>query len=81
MSWIEWHCMVEGHEFLTEVRYISDYNTNSLFQVDEAFIKDNFNQVGLKKLFKKYDEALKMIMGDSPEDDDLDKESFAEIYQ
>ena len=19
ISWIEWHCMVEGHEFLTEI--------------------------------------------------------------
>eukprot|EP00347_Sterkiella_histriomuscorum_P009401 403341355 len=67
ISWIEWHCSLEGHQFLA--------------QVDTQFIRDNFNQSGLKKIFENYEDALQMILGESPEQADLDKESFSKIYQ
>lgn len=38
-GWVQWFCSLEGHEFLVEV--------------DEEFIKDPFNAVGLSKSFSK----------------------------
>ncbi|CDW84678.1 casein kinase beta subunit 1-1 [Stylonychia lemnae] len=67
ISWIEWHCSIDGHEFLC--------------QVDHQFIRDNFNQSGLKKQFKNYNEALNMILEESPEPKDLEKELFSVVYQ
>jgi hypothetical protein len=43
------------------------------------FIKDSFNLAGLKKKITNYSIALKMILGESPESEDLEKESFSEI--
>lgn len=37
MGWIQWFCSLEGHEFMVEI--------------EEEFIKDNFNLVGLEKSF------------------------------
>ena len=36
-GWIQWYCSLEGHEFLCEI--------------EEDFIKDNFNMIGLKENF------------------------------
>ena len=49
--------------------------------MNPQFIKDNFNQSGLKKRFDNYSEALQMILGSSPESEDLEKESFSVIYK
>ena len=78
ISWIDWHCSVEGHEFLASVSRIEFFIQP---QVDPQFVKENFNQSGLKKNFSNYSEALQMILGESPESDDLEKESFSVVYQ
>ena len=67
MSWIEWHCTIEGNEFLVEI--------------DKPYIKDGFNLKGLAPKFSLYSDALAMILGESPESDDLESESFSLIYQ
>ena len=79
ISWIDWHCSVEGHEFLASVSIIQFSYLSP--QVDPLFVKENFNQSGLKKIFTNYSEALQMILGESPESDDLEKESFSVVYQ
>jgi len=37
LGWIQWFCSLEGHEFMTEI--------------DEDFIKDQFNLYGLQAKF------------------------------
>ena len=39
LGWIQWFCSLEGHEFLVEI--------------EEEFIKDPFNLIGLQKSFSK----------------------------
>ncbi|CAK84846.1 unnamed protein product (macronuclear) [Paramecium tetraurelia] len=75
-GWIEWFCAHEDHQFLCEV--------------DDDFIRDPFNQIGIKGKFGFYkqksqrylSEAIKMILqSTSPEDQDLEDERFLEVYQ
>ncbi len=61
-------------------------------EVDEEFIRDNFNLYGLKSkfnfykwenfpLYASYSEALEMILSsETPDDEDLEDERFLEIY-
>ena len=42
-GWISWFCNLEDHHFFCEV--------------DQDYIKDNFNLYGLKKLFTHYKSA------------------------
>jgi len=66
-GWISWFCSLEDHNFLCEV--------------DEEFIRDNFNLYGIKQKFNHYNEALEMILSpESPDDEDLEDERFLEIY-
>ncbi|CAK56244.1 unnamed protein product (macronuclear) [Paramecium tetraurelia] len=67
-GWIEWFCAHEDHQFLCEV--------------DDDFIRDPFNQIGIKGKFAFYSEAINMILqSTSPEDQDLEDERFLEVYQ
>jgi len=67
-SWILWFCNLEEHQFLCEV--------------DEDYIKDNFNLYGLKPKFPHYDEAIDLILSeDTPTEEDLEDPLYHEIYQ
>ncbi|CAD8140967.1 unnamed protein product [Paramecium octaurelia] len=67
-GWIEWFCAHEDHQFLSEV--------------DEEFIRDPFNLIGIKGKFNFFNEAISMILQPtSPEDQDLEDERFLEVYQ
>lgn len=67
---------MEDHQFLCEV--------------DEDFIRDNFNLYGLKSKFNFYTywnnstiyrEALDLILSsETPDDEDLEDERFLEVY-
>lgn len=67
-GWISWFCELEGHEFFVEV--------------DVEYIKDSFNLYGLKeRVPSKFNEALNMILSsESPDSEDLNDQSFLEIY-
>jgi casein kinase II subunit beta len=67
-SWISWFVSQPGKEFLLEV--------------DEEFIRDNFNLYGLRQMFHYYDHALEMILEpESPDEEDLQDNDYAEIYK
>lgn len=69
-GWIQWFCSLEGHDFLVEI--------------EEEYIKDNFNLYGLKKRFKtdRYSTCIKMILSNySPTEEDLTNEEFLELNQ
>ena len=67
-SWITWHVTQPGNEFLVEV--------------DDEFIRDNFNLYGLRPLFQFYDQALEMILDpEGPDDEDLQDHEFMEVYK
>jgi casein kinase II subunit beta len=67
-GWIQWFCSLEDHNFFCEV--------------DEEYIRDNFNLYGLRQKFTHYNEALEMILSpECPDDEDLEDEKFLEIYQ
>ncbi|KAI3634695.1 hypothetical protein MIR68_007076 [Amoeboaphelidium protococcarum] len=53
VSWIEWFCSLEGHDFFVEVA--------------ESFIEDEFNLTGLNMLVPYFQEALEMILDTGPE--------------
>jgi len=65
-GWIQWFCGLKGHEFFA--------------QVEEEYIRDNFNLCGLRGRFQYYDHALEMILStEAPDDDDLNDMEFVEI--
>ncbi|KAL4476836.1 hypothetical protein ABPG72_010673 [Tetrahymena utriculariae] len=67
-GWISWFCALEDHQFLCEV--------------DDDYIRDNFNLYGIKQKFNHYNDTIEMILSsESPDDDDLEDERFLEIYQ
>ncbi|CEM10162.1 unnamed protein product [Vitrella brassicaformis CCMP3155] len=67
-GWIQWFCSLEGHDFFVEV--------------DEDYIKDNFNLYGLRPRVNNYDKALDMILApEAPDDDDLVDPDFVEVYR
>ncbi|CAD8146950.1 unnamed protein product [Paramecium pentaurelia] len=67
-GWIEWFCAHEDHQFLCEV--------------DDDYICDPFNLIGIKGKFNFFNEAINMILQPtSPEDQDLEDERFLEVYQ
>jgi casein kinase II subunit beta len=67
-SWITWYVTQPGHEFLVEI--------------DEEFIRDNFNLYGLRPFFQFYDQALEMILDqEAPDDEDLQDQDFLEVYK
>uniref|UniRef100_A0A0G4HXQ7 Casein kinase II subunit beta n=1 Tax=Chromera velia CCMP2878 TaxID=1169474 RepID=A0A0G4HXQ7_9ALVE len=67
-GWIQWFCSLEGHEFFCEV--------------DEEFLRDNFNLHGLRGRIRLYDQALDMVLKSEPPDDDEQTDpTFMEIYR
>lgn len=67
-GWIAWFCGLRGHEFVVEV--------------EEEYIRDNFNLYGLRGQIQYYDQALEMILSsDAPEEEDLADTEFMEIYR
>ena len=67
-GWISWFCDLEGHEFFCEV--------------DEEYIRDNFNLHGLREKVQHFNEAMHMLLNsESPDSDDLNDQNFLEIYQ
>ena len=67
-GWISWFCDLEGHEFFIEV--------------DDDYIRDNFNLHGLRERVQYFNEAMQMILSaDSPDSEDLNDQNFLEIYQ
>ncbi|UKJ88259.2 casein kinase II subunit beta [Theileria orientalis] len=64
MTWIEWYCSLKGNQY-----YI---------QIDESFIRDEFNLVGLQYQVSYYNNALQLILDNYDNefyDDDNDYES------
>jgi len=67
-GWIPWFCGLKGHEFFAEV--------------EEEYIRDNFNLYGLRGRFQFYDHGLEMILSaEAPDRDDLADTEFLEIYR
>lgn len=54
-SWVEWYCHLKGNEFFVEV--------------DEDYIRDDFNLTGLSQVVPWYDEALSTILDEDRDDD------------
>lgn len=67
-GWIPWFCGIRGHEALAEV--------------EEEYIRDNFNLYGLRQQIQYYPHALEMILSnEAPDEDDLADGEFLEIYR
>lgn len=66
LRWIQWYTSLDGHEFLVEV--------------DEAYIRDQFNLCGLKSM-KNYNCAMDMILGNAPTDEVFMDAPFLELYR
>jgi len=67
-GWIPWFCGLKGHEIFAEV--------------EEEYVRDNFNLYGLRIRFAFYDQALEMILStEVPDEDDLADTEFLEIYR
>lgn len=65
---MQWFCSLEGHEFFVEI--------------DEEYIRDNFNLYGLAAKVPHYREAIEMVLSPgTPDEDDLQDERFLELYQ
>ncbi|CAD7956714.1 unnamed protein product [Amoebophrya sp. A25] len=68
LGWISWFCSVPSHELFCEV--------------DEDYIKDNFNLYGLRNRLQYYDHALEMVlMPEAPDEDELQDADFLEVYR
>jgi casein kinase II subunit beta len=67
-GWIPWFCGLKGHEIFAEV--------------EEEYIRDNFNLYGLRTRFQYYDDALEMILSsEAPDDEELADTDFMEVYR
>eukprot|EP01118_Nematostelium_gracile_P003728 TRINITY_DN14320_c0_g1_i1.p1 TRINITY_DN14320_c0_g1~~TRINITY_DN14320_c0_g1_i1.p1 ORF type:complete len:243 (+),score=52.40 TRINITY_DN14320_c0_g1_i1:100-828(+) len=64
MTWVQWFCSLRGNEFFAEV--------------DDEYIKDDFNLTGLASIVPNYEHALDMIL--DADADDLNEEQ-TEIVQ
>lgn len=66
--WVSWFVSQPGNEFLLEV--------------EEDFIRDNFNLYGLRPMFPFYDHALEMILDpEGPDEGDLGDREYMEVYR
>ena len=67
-GWIQWFCDLDGNDFLLEV--------------DEEYIRDQFNLFGLRVKIKNYDKAIEMILGqDIPGSDDFNDPVYLNNYE
>lgn len=64
-SWIQWYCSLRGNELFVEI--------------DESFIADDFNLVGLRSMVPDYDMALSTILDEMVEKLDEEKATNVEI--
>jgi len=65
-SWISWFVSIPGNEFFLEI--------------DEEYIRDNFNLYGLRQMFQYYDHALELILDpEGPDEEDLQDRDYIEI--
>jgi len=68
LSWIAWFTTLKGNEFLLEV--------------DEDFIRDNFNLYGLRAIVPLYDLALETVLSDDyPDDVDINEPGFMQAHR
>ena len=75
MSWIEWFCALEGHDFLVSVQ--------------SSFIKDTMNMIcindstlGLQIDKKKLSECFRLLLSKTqPSEEDLQNEVFLQLNQ
>lgn len=75
VSWIEWFCSLEGHEFL--------------LKVDSAFIKDRVNliclndkAIGITIDKKRTEECLRLLLSkQQPSEEDLQNDAFLQLNQ
>ncbi|UKK01947.1 casein kinase II subunit beta [Theileria orientalis] len=65
LKWIPWFASLEGHEFLLEI--------------EESFVRDQFNLSGLKNL-RNYNGAMSMILGPAPTEEVFMDGKFLELY-
>jgi len=67
-GWIPWFCRMDEHDFLVEI--------------DEEYVRDNFNLYGLKARVENYDRALRMILSSTqPDADDFRDVEFRKVYR
>lgn len=68
-GWIQGFCAIEGNKFFCEV--------------DEDFLRDNFNFYGLRQRIRHFDSALRMILGSEyPSEQELDdSKQLLEVYR
>lgn len=67
-GWVSWFCSLDGHEFFAEI--------------DDEYLRDNFNLYGLRSKVAHFRSAHKMLLSlDSPDESDLQDEAFLETYQ
>ena len=67
-GWIEWFCELDGNDYL--------------LQVDEEYIRDQFNLYGIRQKIKNYDQAMEMILGqDVPDSDDFRDPDYLANYE
>ncbi|ETW47457.1 hypothetical protein PFMALIP_04538 [Plasmodium falciparum MaliPS096_E11] len=62
VSWIEWFCQLKQNLFLVEV--------------DEDFIRDEFNLIGLQTKVPHFKKLLKIILDEDDDDDDEDDDDY-----
>lgn len=68
LSWIAWFTTLKGNEYYVEV--------------DDDFVRDNFNLYGLRAVIDNYDAALEMVLSeDYPDDDDIQEPGFMAVYR
>ena len=67
ISWIYWYCGLAGNELFCEV--------------DEDFIRDNFNLTGISQQVPHYREALDVILDWEPDDDLGNNHSQSELIK
>ena len=66
-SWISWFVAQPGNRFLLEI--------------DDDYIRDNFNLYGLRPLFHFYDQALEMILDpECPDEEDFNDSDYNDIF-
>lgn len=78
VKWIQWFTSLEGHEYMVEV--CSSMLSRDSPQVDEAYIRDQFNLCGLKAM-KNYNTAMDMILGYAPTEEVFLDSLFLELYR
>jgi len=67
ISWIEWFCGIKGNEFLIEV--------------DEEYIRDDFNLTGLHAIVPYYEQAIDIVLDNEEESLDAYPEAHQQVLE